>query len=90
MKANRGALVLSHGAKTIAQIPQYFSIEQMCTSHSQNYLENPPPKEVCYVFDNKRVCVALGRPLENLKPTEVFKVKEILKNTKPTILYTVY
>ena len=60
----------------------------MCTWHSQNDLENVPPKEVCYAFDNKTVCVAWGRPLENLKPTEVFKL-EILKNTKPTILYTV-
>ena len=30
----------------------------LITSHSQNVLENVPPKEVCYTFDSKRVCVA--------------------------------
>ena len=30
----------------------------LITSHSQNDSENVPPKEVCYTFDNKRVCVA--------------------------------
>ena len=51
-------LYLTPGAKTDTQIHQLFSIEQMCTSHSQNDLENVPPKEVFYAFDNKRVCVA--------------------------------
>ena len=55
----------------------------MCTSHSQNDLENVPSKKVCYAFDNKRVCVAWGRPLENLKPTEVFKLKRYWKIPNP-------
>ena len=48
MKANRGVLVFKSWSKEICTN----------TSHSQNDLENVPPKEVCYTFDSERVCVA--------------------------------
>ena len=67
MKANRGVLVFKSWSKEICTNPPVIQFRRnvqknpgvcMITSHSQNDLENVPPKEVCYTFDSERVCVA--------------------------------
>ena len=66
MKANRGVLVFKSWSKERRTNPSVIQFKNKCaeepwcliTSHSQNDLKNVPPKEVCYSFDSKRVCVA--------------------------------